>query len=195
MKFASRRLFVRLLSLALLSPAASFAAEWNVDQLMQALAKAKPARAAFVEKKFISLLDRPVESSGQLLYIAPNRLEKRTIKPKPENMVVDGNTLTIERGSQKHTLQLQEYPDLAGFIDGIRGTLAGDRKALERSFRLKLEGAPERWTLTLNPTDAAMARSVHLIRITGVQDDVRGIDVIQTDGDRSEMKIERGAVR
>ncbi|MDB5728036.1 MAG: hypothetical protein JWQ00_1241 [Noviherbaspirillum sp.] len=195
MKFASRRLFVGLLSLALLSPAASFAAEWNVDQLMQALAKAKPGRAAFVEKKFISLLDRPVESSGQLLYIAPNRLEKRTIKPKPENMVVDGNTLTIERGSQKHTLQLQEYPDLAGFIDGIRGTLAGDRKALERSFRLRLEGAPERWTLMLNPTDAAMARSVHLIRITGVQDDVRGIDVIQTDGDRSEMKIERGAVR
>jgi hypothetical protein len=162
---------------------------------MQALAKATPGRASFVEKKFISLLDRPLESSGLLLYTAPDRLEKRTLKPKPENMVVEGNTLTVERGSQKHTLQLQEYPDLAGFIDSIRGTLAGDRKALERSFRLKLEGGPERWTLTLQPADAAISRSVHLIRIAGVQDDVRAIDVIQTDGDRSEMKIERGAAR
>jgi hypothetical protein len=88
-------------------------------------------------------------------------------------------------------MQLSEYPELAGLIDSIRGTLAGDRRALERSFKLKLEGGAERWTLTLMPTDAKLARSVHLILISGVRDHVATVDVTQTDGDRTLMTIER----
>jgi len=125
----------------------------------------------------------------------PDRLEKRTFKPKPEAMLVEGGVLTFQRGQQKHTVQLAQYPELTGFIDSIRGTLAGDRKTLERSFRLKLEGQSERWLLTLTPTNPKMATSVHLIRIAGLRDDVRSIEVIQTDGDRSLMNIERMSAR
>jgi outer membrane lipoprotein-sorting protein len=178
------------LTFAMLQPAA-FAAGWDLDQLMQSLAKIKSGRASFVEKKTIAMLDRPVESSGELLYTAPDRLEKRTVKPKPETMLVQGGTMTFERGTQKHVMQLSEYPELAGLIDSIRGTLAGDRRALERSFKLKLEGGAERWTLTLMPTDAKLARSVHLILISGVRDHVATVDVTQTDGDRTLMTIER----
>jgi len=179
----------------MLQPAASWAAEWNIDQLMQSLAKNKVGRATFVEKKYIAMLDRPVESSGELSYAAPDHLEKRTLRPQPENMVLDGGTLLIERGSMKHSLQLQDYPELAGFIDSIRGTLAGDRKALERTFNLKLEGNASRWTLWLKPTDPRTARAVHLIRIGGAAEDVRSIEIIQTDGDRSVMAITRIAFR
>jgi hypothetical protein len=106
-------------------------------------------------------------------------------------MLVEGSTLTLERGKQKHSLQMQDYPELAGFIDSIRGTLAGDRKALERLFRLKLDGPAERWNLTLLPTDAKMATSLHLVKISGNRDNVRTIEIIQTDGDRSVMTIDR----
>lgn len=187
----TRRRTIALLVLLAMQPALSFAAAWDIDQLMQSLAKTKAGRAAFVEKKYLALLDRPVESSGELRYTAPDRLEKRTVKPKPETMLIDGDLLVLERGRQKHTLQLQEYPELGGFINSIRGTLSGDRKALERSFRLKLEGPADRWTLTLFPSDAKLATSVHLIEITGVRDNVRSINIIQTDGDRSLMTIER----
>lgn len=196
--FLSRGRLRGIFAIALLSvlqPAAVFAAGWDIDQLMQSLAKNKAGHATFLEKKYIALLDRPVESSGELRYTAPDRLEKRTIKPKPENMLVDGDTLVMERGRQKHTLQLQEYPELAGFIGSIRGTLSGDRKALEASFRLKLDGAADRWTLTLYPTDAKLLTSVHLIEIAGARDDVRSINIIQTDGDRSMMTIERVATQ
>ncbi|MEO6352083.1 MAG: LolA-related protein [Burkholderiaceae bacterium] len=180
-----------MLSLCVMAPLTSFAADWTIDQLMQSLAQAKPGRASFVEKKYLSILDRPIESSGELAYSAPDRLEKRTAKPKLETMVVEGDTLMLERGRQKHTVQLQQYPELGAFIDSIRGTLAGDRKALERAFRLKLDGPAERWTLTLWPTDAKLLTLVHLIRIAGMRDNVRSIEVIQTDGDRAVMTIER----
>lgn len=186
-----RPLAAFVLALALLQPALSMAAEWDIDQLMQTLSKAKPGRANFVEKKFIAMLERPLESSGELSYTAPDRLEKRTLKPKPESMLVDGGVLVIERAKKKYTMQLQEYPELAGFIDSVRGTLAGDRKALERSYKLKLEGSNEHWTLVLTPGDAKMAATVQQIRIAGSRDNVSSIDVIQTDGDHSLMTIER----
>lgn len=177
--------------MAVVMSPASYAADWDIDQLMRGLAQTRSSRASFVEKKSIAMLDRPVESSGDLLYTAPDRLEKRTVKPKPETMVVHGDNLLIERGRQKNQVPLQEYPELAAFIDSIRGTLAGDRKALERSYQLSLEGAAQGWTLQLLPVNSKMKQVVERILITGVRDEVRSIDVTQTDGDSSRMLIEK----
>jgi outer membrane lipoprotein-sorting protein len=187
-----------LLSACLLAAAValpSHAADWDLDQLMHGLAQTRSGQARFVEKKTIAMLDQPVESSGELLYTAPDRLEKRTIKPKPETMVVDGDQLEIERGRQKIKLQLQTYPELAAFIDSIRGTLAGDRQALERSYQLSLEGSAQAWTLKLLPLDSKMKQVVALIRISGTRDELRSIDVSQVDGDSSHMLIEKVAAK
>lgn len=183
--------FAALLVAAITAP--SYAADWDIDQLMNSLAQTRSGHARFVEKKSIAILDQPVESSGDLLYTAPDRLEKRTIKPKPETMVVQGDNLQIERGRQKIQLQLQTYPELAAFIDSIRGTLAGDRKALERSYQLSLEGSAQSWTLKLVPVSSKMKQVVALIRITGVRDEIRSIDITQVDGDSSVMLIEKVA--
>ena len=179
------------LVLAALSPAAL--AAWDLQQLMDTLAQNKSGRTTFVEKKYIAMLDKPVESSGELLYTAPDGLEKRTLKPKAESMIIKGGELFIERGQQKHRLQLQAYPELAAFIDSIRGTLAGDRKALERSYRLSLEGTAERWTLRLLPLNEKMAAVIQRISITGSRDQVSSIEISQADGDSSLMTIEKPA--
>jgi outer membrane lipoprotein-sorting protein len=180
-----------LVALALMwLPAISRAADWDIDQLMRGLAQTRSGHVSFVEKKYIAMLDKPVESSGELLYSAPDHLEKRTLRPKPEAMLVDGNTLVIERAHKKHVLQLPEYPELAAFIDSIRGTLAGDRKALERNYRLDLSGSSEHWILQLLPVDEKMQAVVQRIRITGVRNAVRSIEIIQADGDHSLMLIE-----
>lgn len=184
-----RYLFATLI--LLLPPAASHASAWNIDQLMQGLAQVHSGHASFIEKKSIAMLNKPVESSGELLYTAPDHLEKRTFKPKAENMTVDADTLLIERGRQKYRLQLQDYPELAAFIDSIRGTLAGDRNALERNYRLNLEGSVEHWILQLLPTDKKMLTVVKHIRISGVGDEVRSIEITQADGDSSLMNIEK----
>ena len=175
----------------MLLPAISHAAEWDIDQLMHGLAQIRSGHASFLEKKYIAMLDKPVESSGDLFYSAPDHLRKRTLKPKTESMTVDGGALVIERGHQKYHLQLQDYPEVGAFIDSIRGTLAGDRKALERNYRLSLDGTAERWTLQLLPADEKMQAVVRRIRITGVRDAVRSIEITQTDGDSSLMLIEK----
>ena len=179
-----------LAALVIILPfAVSHAAVWDIDQLMHDLAQTRSGRASFVETKSIAMLDKPVESSGELFYSAPDHLEKRTLKPKPESMTVTGDTLLIERGRQKYRLQLQDYPELAAFIDSIRGTLAGDRKALERNYRLSLDGSAQDWLLQLLPINEKMLAVVQRIHIVGVGDEVRSITITQADGDSSRMLI------
>ncbi|MFU8765517.1 MAG: Asp-tRNA(Asn)/Glu-tRNA(Gln) amidotransferase GatCAB subunit B, partial [Haliea sp.] len=61
-------------------------------------------------------------------------LEKRTLKPRLETMVLDGDTLTLERGRRKHVLQLKDYPEVAGMIESIRATLPELPAAKRRRF-------------------------------------------------------------
>ena len=174
-----------------LSTAPLSTTQFNIAQLMTNLAKNPQVAASFTEKKFISILEQPVESSGELLFIAPARLEKRTLKPRLETMVLDGDTLTLERGKRKHVLQLKDYPEVAGMIESIRATLAGDRRALERVYRLALEGDSERWTLQLTPLDAKVGKIIARIRMEGARAMVRSVEILQADGDSSLMTIEK----
>lgn len=180
----------RLVLALMLPPALGHAAAWDIDQLMRSLSNTRTSHARFVETKSIAMLDQPVESSGELLYSAPDRLEKRTLKPRRETLLVEGGSLVIERGRKTHRLQLQDYPELAALIDSIRGTLAGDRTALERNYKLSLDGSAARWTLQLLPTNKKMQAVVKHIRIAGTREGVNSVEVTQTDGDSSVMLVE-----
>jgi len=164
-------------------------AAWDIAQLMQGLAQNKSGRATFVEKKYIAMLDKPVESSGELLYTAPDRLEKRTLKPRPESLLIENGVLTAERNKRSMTLRVQDYPELAAFTESIRGTLAGDTAALRRIYNLDLEGTEERWTLTLRPVETKMLNVVQRVRIGGSRAEVKTIEIEQADKDRSVMTI------
>src|SRR5690348_605449 len=106
----------------------------TVDQLMHLLAQRKHGTVTYVEEDYLAILDRPVKSSGVLVYDAPDRLEKRTLKPKQESLVLQGDELTVQRGHRTYRVQLSAYPQVAPLVDAIRDTLAGNESALEKVF-------------------------------------------------------------
>ena len=168
---------------------AAQAADWQLADLMQLLAQNKSGQARFVERKYISMLDKPLESSGEMSYTAPDRMEMRTLKPKKEAMLLDGDRLTLERDGRQRTVSLQSYPEVSAFVEGIRGTLAGNRQALEKIYQVHLLGNAGRWQLMLVPRDPNMSRIISRIRIVGSQGDVTQVAYDHADGDRSEMQI------
>ncbi len=185
-----RRLLALLTaSLLLAGTTSGLAADWQLADLMQLLAQTKSGQARYVERKYISMLDKPVESSGELSFTAPDRMEMRTLKPRKQSMLLDGNRLTLEQDGRQKTVNLQAYPEVAAFVEGIRGTLAGDRQALERVYRVHLLGTPARWQLMLEPREPAMSRIISRIRISGSQGEVTQVAYDHADGDRSEMQI------
>ena len=167
----------------------------ELDRVMQLLVEKPHRRARFVERQFFSILDRPLVSSGELAFDAPNRLVQRTFEPHAQTMTVAGDELTIDSGRKHRVLDLRNYPQIAPFVDSIRATLAGDRAELERYFTLKFEGSANRWTLRLTPRDAQLARTVTRILITGTRGDLTDVDVREADGDHSSMRIEMGGAR
>jgi len=171
-------------------PALALAADWNIDSLMRGLARHEGGRAKFVETKTIALLDKPVVSSGELNYVPPARLEKRTLKPKQEFMVLDGDNLRLERGKQVLSIRLSEQPEALAFVDSLRGTLAGDKAALEKNYKLRLSGSEEKWTLDLLPDDQRIAAFVVRITFGGSKNRVEWIRYLQADGDSAAMTIE-----
>jgi hypothetical protein len=170
-------------------PALAEDAGQTLPQLMQRLSERRHGHATFVERQFIAILDRPLESSGELLYDAPDRLEKRTLAPKPEDLVLDKGTLSVRRGAHSYALALRDYPQIAPFIDSIRATLAGDLAALEHTYAIRFEEGAGGWTLLLVPREATLAALIARIRMTGTEDLVLEVTVERTDGDRSVMTI------
>jgi len=177
------------LALTLLVTLRATAADNDLDPLMALLAERTRGHVSFVEQNYLAVLDRPVEASGELLYERPDRLEKRTLAPRPASLMLEKGDLTIQSGRRKRVLALHDYPQIAPFIESIRATLAGDRAALEQVFHLAFEGSLARWTLSLVPLDAKLKAVVREIRIEGARDELHTVTILQADGDRSVMTI------
>ncbi len=167
---------------------------WGLHALMQALATVKSAQARFVEYKTLSILTQPLESSGTLAWRAPDRVEKRTLKPRVESLVLEGNQLTIEiAGKPRQVLGAGDQPIVWAFVESIRSTLAGDLPTLEKYYRVRLEGRAARWTLILVPLSDRMRGFIAEIRIGGSAQRMHTVEVIEASGDRSLMRIDEAA--
>jgi outer membrane lipoprotein-sorting protein len=165
---------------------------WTLERLMSTLGQKKSGQASFEETKYLSIATEPVKSTGTLSFVAPDHLEKRTESPKPEDLVVDGDKLTIARDGHKYTLALTQYPELSAFIDSIRATLTGNRFALEQVYKVAVTGTGDDWTLTLTPLDSRMLKKISTITLTGTRDLLNTVAIQQADGDHSLMRLQNG---
>ena len=163
---------------------------WSLDSMMAGLHQVKSASARFVERKEMAMLTQGLESTGTLRYVAPDRLEKITITPASETIILDGDTLTgTQPNGDRYTMALGDHPEVATLVEGIRSTLAGDLPTLRRYYAIDFKGAHDDWELDLTPKDARVRDKVSGIRIKGVELTLKTIDVSEKDGDHSQMVI------
>jgi outer membrane lipoprotein-sorting protein len=165
-------------------------AAWDVAALMDVLARHPAGKARFTEIKTLAMLDAPVVSTGELIYSPPDRLEKNTVAPKSESLVVEGDTLVLERDGRRRELSLRQYPEALSIVEAVRGTLIGNRGLLEQHYKLALKGDPQNWQLILKPLEARVLRWVQEITVTGRAGEIIQIDTEQADGDKSSLRIE-----
>lgn len=180
-------------SSAAVAAGAGDSAGWDIKRLMQDLGQVKTAKGRFVERKHLAILSAPLELSGTLVYVAPDRLEKHTLVPRAESLVLEREELTIENKerNQRRTLVLQDFPVIWAFVESIRSTLAGDLPTLSRFYQVGLDGGERRWRLTLKPSAPRMQDVVSEIRISGNHNWINSVEIIETGGDRSVMTITR----
>lgn len=164
---------------------------WGLPQLMQGMAQVKTSQARFVERKNLAVLDVPLTSSGTLSFAAPGHLEKRTLEPREESLVLDQGVLTIENKARnlRRTLVVQQYPAVWAFVESIRSTLAGDLPTLERFYKVELKGTAAKWRLRLLPLDQRTRDMVREIVLSGSGNRVTKIEMTESNGDESTMTV------
>ncbi len=164
---------------------------WNVRQLMREMSQVSESKGKFVERKYMAVLSRPLESSGTLLFRSPDYVEKHTLKPKIESVVLDHGVLTVENPARnfKRTVVVQEYPAVWALVESIRATLAGDLPSLTRFYKIELEGESAHWKMRLLPLDAKTSAAVREILISGRGHRVDSFETVEPNGDHALMQV------
>jgi len=165
------------------------AATFDLAALTTLLQRAKSGDASFTETRRIEMLDRTLESRGTLSFRAPDTFVRETLAPRREKLAVSGNTLTMSLGDRSRTMQLDAAPEASVIVEAIRGTLLGNRALLEKLFETTVAGNADQWSLDLVPRDLRLRGQVASVRVSGREQVVREVAVLQADGDRSVMKI------
>ncbi len=193
----TERIARRPLLLALLLAGCGLAraqAAFGIEELFALMAGQKRLETTFVEHKSIKGVQEPIESSGELLFEAPSRMVKRTLLPKAETLMLDGGQATVERGRQQRTVALEDHPEIAVHVEGLRACLAGDLDALVRLYWVSLAGTAAQWKMTLVPRDLQAAAQVLAIHLSGEHADIRSVQVLMMDGDSSLTRIAKPQV-
>ena len=157
---------------------------------MSRFSTVKSATAQFTERKYLHMLKSPLNDSGVLIYMAPDKIEKNTLHPQP-GATHDRRrrAFTIESRGKNQTLSLGLYPQLGAFIEGIRATLAGDLATLQGIYATQLTGSADSWQLVLQPRDPKMQEIVRAIYIFGNDVNITRVQTVEHDGDRTDMTI------
>jgi len=167
------------------------AEQWTLNALMAELAKTHSGSVRYREERHLKAMTEPVVITGTMAYEAPDRLVKIALTPHKETMVIEGDNLTIERagGVGPQSLKLSEIPELNTLITAIRGTLLGDRKALERAFEVRLSGARTAWSMELKPRAGSKRWANLQITVSGAGGRPARFEIRQPDGDRIVVQV------
>ena len=191
MSSGARALWSVLMALALGIASSSdvMGADEGLAEVMLKLAAVPSSRAHFAERRTLSLLTTPLESSGTLSYTRPDRLERTTLYPSQQRMSVAGDKVTVEQDGQTRSFTLGDTPEVTALIESIRSTLSGDLVTLEKYYDVVFKGAPDRWELRLAPKDARVKALVRSITIAGRNATIETVDTEEQGGDRTIMAI------
>ena len=192
-----RRSLVRALALTALctvdlaatAASASAAPADPIAGLLAQFASHPHEHAHFTEQTYSRVLTHPVDTSGELYFDAPDRLEKQTLTPVPEDLLVEGNNVTVTRGTHRRSFQIGEIPLLRPLLEGLRATLAGDLAGLTAHFTLSFEPTATGWLLTLQPLPGDPQPLFQRLQIGGRDGHVQSLQIERAGGDRSLMKI------
>ncbi len=195
-------MFVRnlLLFLFLAFPPVAFADEdvWDISRLMHQFPKTVHAKLVFRETRSSAFLVTDLVTTGSIEYRQPDYIEKNTVSPIAEKIVVNGNYVSIEKVVHQRkgedVVQVQKYPIqshpvLATAVTNLRAMLGGDTSRIRKDFEIKLDGSRADWQLKLTPTNPEILQYFDRIILHGRDARIQKVVSILSDGDQSMLDL------
>ncbi len=166
----------------------------TLDELLHQMATTRGVVAEFREVKELALLELPLETRGTLYFLPPDRLARVTRAPAATRLVLDGSRMRFEDATGASDVDLVDNPVARHFAENLMALWRGDRALLERLYKLDFHAEAARWELTLAPRSAPLDHFIASIRLRGDAAEMREMDLLEKDGDRTLTVFERSDV-
>ena len=158
----------------------------ELTRLFAQLAGIASLHATFAESKKITLLIKPLASSGELYFHRELGLARMTMAPSPQKVVLTGKTLSLWDGRVVRHTALADAREVAAIATAFPMLLRGDQAGLARLFRLELRGdVAAWWMLTLTPQRGSLAKMLRNIVIVGQGRNIYALEVSEANGDQT----------
>lgn len=154
---------------------------------LQKLLQSSPKVATpFHEQRQSPWLASPVESRG-IVRSLPQGLEKQVDAPKRETwrLLSDRLEWSGPDGVGNKQILFSKAPALAVLSDAIRHVVAGDLLALERDFRITVQGDSTLWTARLQPHSTEVSRHLDHLEMQGAGAQLLVLIVVERKGERT----------
>lgn len=161
------------------------------DTILARIGAVHERQNRFYEVRVLAVLTKPLESSGTLTWHAPDYLEKLTETPRREDLIIQGESVMVTRGTaQPQTLDATRNPALQLLADTLRAPLSGDLTLLRRYYHVSASGnEASNWTLTFAPAAAEVAKLVQKVSISGINNAITRLEILQANGDSQIITI------
>lgn len=166
----------------------------TLGELLARMSKTRGVVAEFHEQKQIALLDQPLESTGTLYFAPPDRFTRVTRTPAATRLVLDGERMRFEDATGANAVDLAANPVARQFAENMVALWSGDRARLERLYALEFSAEGGSWQLSLVPRSPALARFIARLALRGEGAEMRELELVETDGDRTLTKFTRSDV-
>ncbi len=180
----------------LLSSAPSWAADDParlLTTLMHRLAEKTERQSTFREEKTVPFVTGPLVSSGVLIFRGPVHLEKRTLAPFREDLIVEGRQASLTSGGEEtHVVDIDAHAELRVVIDTLIGVLSGDLNRLRADFDVAAEGDAANWRITLRPRGPDAPRFLREASVTGRAAAIREIRLLLPRDNWDVMTVDGG---
>lgn len=167
----------------------------DTDWILARLAHPAPMRTSFVEVRGSKLLKKPLRLQGEYQRPDEATLVREVTAPYREKTTIRaGEVVIVRAGKPPRRFSLARAPELAGLQASFGALLSGDRRVLEEHYHLDTQGTRQRWTMTLLPRDAAMAKQLQAITLYGRGAELRCIETQPARGE-TQRTLLAGAAR
>jgi outer membrane lipoprotein carrier protein LolA len=146
----------------------------------------------FEQEKRIAKIKRPLSSRGRFALVRGKGVLWRTEAPIQSLLTLTADTLSVAQGDrQSVSLSLGAQPGLRFLGQTVFAVFMTDVLQIRRSFSLIDGVVPDRplpWRLSLKPRDAAVAKLMREIQLTGGEQ-IESVEIFERNGDSTMIRL------
>lgn len=163
-----------------------------VDRVVERQRGLTTLRARFSQRKSSELLLEPAVSSGEFLFMAPDRVRWNYDTPRAMVVLFSGDTLTTYHPGDGVAQKVKIPSKHRRFVRVLAGTQPLDE--LEGQFRMALSdaGGSAPYRLTLTPTHSALSRKLSSVQLEVDRNLMLPVSVeyVEPDGDSTRYEFQ-----